>query len=131
MTNKAITITYWTLSIIFGVFMLMDGGAGIAKEQTGREVMAHLGYPVYLMVITGAFKVLGAIAILQNSFTTIKEWAFAGFAISFVGAFASRAFVGDGTALLAPPLVMLAVMFVVYYFWKRYQAVKAVNVTNQ
>ncbi|WP_374948422.1 DoxX family protein [Mucilaginibacter sp.] len=124
MQPKAVRIIYWVLTILFVLFMAMDGGAGIAREKTGQDVMKHLGYPVYVMIITGIFKVLGAIAIAQNSLKTIKEWAFAGFFINFVGAFASRAFVGDELSLLILPLVMLSVMFVVYYFWKRYESLK-------
>lgn len=125
MQPKTIKITYWILTVLFGVFMLMDGGAGVVKEKTGQEVMAHLGYPVYLMMITGIAKICGASAILQNKFITIKEWAFAGFTINFIGAFASRAFVGDGLGLLIMPLVMLAYLFVLYFFWKRYLQVNA------
>ncbi|MBB5397439.1 DoxX family protein [Mucilaginibacter sp. AK015] len=124
MTPKTIKIIYWALTIIFGLFMLMDGGAGVAKEKTGQDVMRHLGYPVYIMVITGAAKILGAVALLQNKFKTIKEWAFAGFAFNFIGAFASRAFVGDSGFLLIFPLIILMVMFILYYFWKRYLTIK-------
>ncbi|QHS55010.1 DoxX family protein [Mucilaginibacter sp. 14171R-50] len=124
MTLKTIKIVYWALTIIFGLFMLMDGGAGVAKEKTGQDVMRHLGYPVYIMVITGTAKILGAIALLQNKFKTIKEWAFAGFAFNFIGAFASRAFVGDSGFLLIFPLIILMVMFILYYFWKRYLTIK-------
>jgi uncharacterized membrane protein len=126
MSPKAIKTTYRILTIVFALLMLMDGSAGIVKEKTGQEVMNHLGYPIYIMVITGAFKILGAIAILQNKYKTIKEWAFAGFAINFIGAFASRAFMGDAIGLLIPPLVVLAVMFVVYYFWKKFETVKTI-----
>lgn len=125
MTPKSIKITYWILVSLFALLMLADGGAGIAREKTGREVMAHLGYPVYLMVIMGVAKVLGAIAVIQNYYKTIKEWAFAGFTISFIGAFASRLAVGDGAGDLVQPVIFLAVMFVVYFFWKRYEATKA------
>jgi hypothetical protein len=124
MQPKAIKITYWVLTVIFVLFMAMDGGAGIAREKTGQEVMRHLGYPIYVMVITGVFKILGAIAIAQNSLKIIKEWAFAGFSINFAGAFASRAFVGDGIGLLIIPLVIMAFMFVLYFFWKRYEALQ-------
>ncbi|AMR31096.1 hypothetical protein A0256_06490 [Mucilaginibacter sp. PAMC 26640] len=121
MSSKSIKITYWVLTGVFSAFMLMDGSAGVMQEKTGREVMAHLGLPVYIMIITGGFKILGAFAILQNKFNMIKEWAFSGFTINFIGAFASRAFVGDSVGLLVLPLIILAIMFVVYYFWKRYQ----------
>lgn len=126
MKPKTIKIIYWVLTVLFVLAMLMDGGAGIAKEKTGQEVMKHLGYPIYIMVITGVAKVLGAIAILQNRYKTLKEWAFAGFAINFIGAFASRAFVGDGIGLLIPPLIMLGVMFLLYYFWKKLGTIKTV-----
>jgi hypothetical protein len=48
-----------------------------------------------------------------------KEWAYAGFAFNFIGAFASRAFVGDEIGLLIPPVVMLGVLFGAYYLWKK------------
>jgi hypothetical protein len=122
MTSKTIKIIYWVLTLLFGLAMLGDAYGGISKQQAGQDVMRHLGYPIYIMVITGGFKLLGAIAILQNKFKTVKEWAFAGFAINFIGAMASRAFVGDGVGFLIPPLVMLGVMSILYYFWKRYDA---------
>jgi hypothetical protein len=123
MTPKTIKIIYWILTVLFGLAMLGDAYGGISKQQAGQDVMRHLGYPIYIMVITGGFKLLGAIAILQNKFKTVKEWAFAGFAINFIGAMASRAFVGDEIGLLIPPLVMLAVMSILYYVWKRYDAI--------
>jgi hypothetical protein len=110
--------------------MLGDAYGGITKQQAGQDVLRHLGYPIYMMVIMGVFKLLGAIAILQNTFTTIKEWAFAGFAINFAGAFASRAAVGDGAALLVPPVVMLVIMFILYYFWKKYQTIRKKALTT-
>jgi uncharacterized membrane protein YwaF len=124
MSPKTIKIIYWVLTVLFGLAMLGDAYGGISKQQAGQEVMRHLGYPIYIMVITGVFKLLGAVAILQNRFKTIKEWAFAGFAINFIGAFASRAFVGDDIGLLIPPLVMLLVMFILYYFWKKFNSIK-------
>lgn len=122
MKDKTIKIFYWILVVLFALAMLGDAYGGISKQEAGQEVMRHLGYPIYIMVITGVFKLFGAIAILQNKYKTIKEWAFAGFFINFVGAFASRTFVGDEVTLLLPPVVILLIMFTLYYFWKRYEA---------
>lgn len=124
MKSKTIIIFYWVLTVLFALAMLGDAYGGISKQKAGQDVMRHLGYPIYIMVITGVFKLLGAIAILQNKFTTIKEWAFAGFTINFIGAFASRVFVGDDAGLLLIPIVMLMIMFILYYFWKKYKTVK-------
>ncbi|RIV23705.1 DoxX family protein [Fibrisoma montanum] len=117
---KTIRIAYWSLTGLFALAMLMDGIAGTVQEETGQEVMRHLGYPMYLLTICGIAKILGVAALLQTRFQTIKEWAYAGFTINFIGAFASRAFVGDQAGLLIPPLVMLAVLFLTYFVWKRY-----------
>ncbi|SDC62567.1 DoxX family protein [Pedobacter soli] len=123
---KKLSTWYWIATIIFALMMLMDGFGGITQQEAGKEVLKHLGYPMYLLIIVGIAKLLGALAILQQKFVAIKEWAFAGFTINFIGAFASRAFVGDGVALLIPPLVALVIMFIPYILWKKIQA----NVKN-
>lgn len=116
---RALRIGYWTVTIIFSLAMLMDGIAGIMLEETGRQVMAHLGYPVYIMLMLGIAKIAGVIAILQTRYRTIKEWAFAGFTFNFLGAAASWLLAGDGPEMVIAPLVALAFMFVCYYLWKR------------
>ncbi|WP_426325847.1 DoxX family protein [Pedobacter sp. R-06] len=116
---KKLKTWYWIATIIFALMMVMDGVGGITQQEAGKEVLKHLGYPMYLLIIVGIAKLLGAASILQNKFTTIKEWAYAGFAINFIGAFASRAFVGDGVSLLIPPLVALVIMFIPYILWKK------------
>lgn len=116
---KKLKTWYWVATIIFALMMIMDGVGGITQQEAGKEVLKHLGYPMYLLIIVGIAKLLGAASILQNKFKTIKEWAYAGFAINFIGAFASRAFVGDGISLLIPPLIALIIMFIPYILWKK------------
>lgn len=115
---KKLKTWYWITTIIFALMMIMDGVGGITQQEAGKEVLKHLGYPIYLLIIVGIAKLLGAASILQNKFTAIKEWAYAGFAINFIGAFASRAFVGDGISLLIPPLIALVIMFIPYILFK-------------
>ncbi|MDB5267363.1 MAG: DoxX family protein [Hymenobacter sp.] len=111
---------YWTLTILFCLMMLADGVAGLMLEKNGQEAIRQLGYPLYIMTITGAAKILGALALLQNQYRTLKEWAFAGFAIDFIGAAASVALAGMGFGGTLPALVMTAVLFGLYFLWKRY-----------
>jgi hypothetical protein len=99
--------------------MLVDGVAGVLRVEGGKEVMRHLGYPMYALTIFGVAKILGALALSQNRFTTIKEWAYAGFAINFLGAAASRLLAGDQIGLVLAPLVVLTVMFGLYFLWKK------------
>ncbi|WP_072053053.1 DoxX family protein [Hymenobacter terrenus] len=113
---------YWTLTILFCLMMLANGVTSLMLEKTGQEVLRQLGYPMYIMTITGVAKILGALALLQNKYRTLKEWAFAGFTIDFIGAAASIAFSGMGAAATLPALVMQAVLFGLYFLWKRYLA---------
>ena len=119
MSTSKLNIFYWIATGIFAAFLLMDGAAGLAHEKTGLEVMNHLGYPAYLMSILGGFKVAGAVAILQSRNNLVKEWAFAGYWISCIGAFLSRLFSGDGIGLLILPLVFLAISVIPYMLWKK------------
>ena len=120
--NSGTTKTlYWVFTSLLALLLIADGFGGITQQQAGQDVLRHLGYPMYLLIIAGIAKLLAAIALIQTRYTTIKEWAFAGIAINFAGAFASRAFVGDSGLELIFPLIMLAFMFVPYFLWKRVQ----------
>ena len=118
MQAKTLRISYWVATIVFAQLLVMDGLGGIARAQAGVDVLQHLGYPLYMLPMTGVAKVLAAIAILQTKFRTPKEWAFAGWAFTCIGAFVSRAAVGD-TAELVYPVVFLAIAAVPYWLWLR------------
>jgi hypothetical protein len=123
MTAKKTRMLYWVFTILLCLLLVPDGIGGIMQEQHGQDVLRHLGFPMYLLIISGVAKLLAVIALLQNRWQTIKEWAYAGNAINFIGAFASRAFVGDGLFETMFPLLMLGFMFVPYFLWKKYQSV--------
>jgi len=122
MSRRTLKITYWTVTGLFALLLVMDGVSGLLHEETGRQVLLHLGYPDYLMGIVGAAKLAAAVAILQWRSPLLKEWAFAGFAVTCYGAFFSRLAVGDGSMDLMFPILFFLIMLVPYYFWKRADA---------
>lgn len=97
----------------------MDGVAGVLREQNGQEAMRLLGYPIYVLVIVGTAKLLGVITLWQTRYRLLREWAYAGFTINFVGAFASWLAVEPSLGTLVPPVVMLIVLFTIYTLEKR------------
>lgn len=119
MRKSNLSIAYWVSTIIFALLLIMDGYGGVTKQQAGVDVLNHLGYPLYLLTIVGVAKLLGAVAILQTKYITIKEWAFAGFAATCFLAFFSRLSVGDTGMDLLFPVIFLAIAGVPYYFWKK------------
>ena len=118
MNSKRINIIYWIVTIIFSLANLFSGISGFFLNQQSLEIMKLLGYPAYLLLIIGVAKTLGSVVLVQTKFKTIKEWAYAGFAIDYLGASAS--YLLSGLTLMAiVPLVFLVVMFVSYFFWKK------------
>jgi SNF family Na+-dependent transporter len=120
-TSNNFKIIYWTLTVLFGLLMLADGLAGALHQAAAVEAIVHLGYPEYFLNIVGTAKVLGAIAIIQNKYKTIKEWAYAGFVFNTLGALGSRYFTGDTGFLLFFPLILLAIILGSYYLWKKFE----------
>src|ERR1051325_3120964 len=97
MSGRTKAILYWVFTGLFSAFMLFSAFTELAQIDQAKELLRHLGYPLYLNEILGVAKVLGLIAILQPRFTTVKEWAYAGFTIDIVGASVSNGVV-DGFA---------------------------------
>jgi len=119
MSPKTIKVTYWVLNIIFCLFHVMDAGGGLAKAKAGVDAMNAMGYPIYLMGFLAVLKLLGVIALLQNKYKTIKEWAFAGFSFTLIGAAVSHICVNDPVLFIVMPIVFLALLFALYYFWRK------------
>jgi hypothetical protein len=120
-TNK---IIFWvTTTFIF----LFEGVMPAFTSQTemAKEGIRHLGYPDYFVVMLTVFKVLGALAlIIPQVPARVKEWAYAGFVIDFIGAFVSLAVVDGFKGITFFPLTVLLVLVVSYIY---YHKVKAAN----
>jgi len=119
MKPKIIKIIYWVSTILFVLANLFSGITSIMRTESGVELMKGLGYASYVLIILGLAKVLGSIALVQDKFRTLKEWAYAGFTFDILGASASFAFTGSPISAVLSPLIFLAVMFVSYFSWKK------------
>jgi len=99
--------------------MIFSGVMGLIGTEDGNELLISLGYPLYLNIIIGVAKILGAVVLVYPKFNVLKEWAYAGFTIDMIGASASFAFNGNSFGDILGPLIFLAVMFVSYGLWKK------------
>lgn len=121
LANSKAKWIYWSLTAPFIIAMFIAAIALLVGASYNLEALAHLGYPAYIAKILGTAKLLGVIAIVQNKWTTIKEWAYAGYTINLLGAFASHAFSGDAIGKLMAPLVILGLVLASYRQWKKLQ----------
>jgi len=79
-------------------------------------MITHLGYPVYLLTILGAWKILGVIAVLIPKFPLLKEWAYAGFFFVMTGAIFSHLAMNDSVKEMLPGLLLLILVIISWYF---------------
>lgn len=102
------SIAYW----LFTVFVAFELAAGalwdLLRIEYVRVVFAHLGYPLYLLIILGVWRIPGALALLVPRFPRLKEWAYAGAFFDYTGAAASHFLAGDHAGQWAAPLIFSA-----------------------
>lgn len=127
MKPKTIKIIYWIVTGLFALGMLQSGIVELMQTEGSKQVMDLLGYPHYLNTILGIAKILGVIAVIQPIYKTIKEWAYAGFTIDFIGAMVSGIYATDSILMIIIPMIYLVVMFVSYYLWKRIEKLNTDN----
>jgi len=106
---KAQTIFYWaTTSLIAletfagGVIDLTHGRTGVVSGPFVTQIVTSLGYPAYILLILGIFKIPGAITLVVPGFLRLKEWAYAGIVFELTGAVVSNAVCRNRSDLIAP-----------------------------
>lgn len=112
--KKRNNIIYWVATAWLALGMLSTGIVQLIG--TAEELMTHLGYPVYFLIIIGVWKLLGVIAILLPKFSLLKEWTYAGFFFAMSGAVVSHLMVGDAAKELFGPILLMVLSFCSWYF---------------
>ncbi len=118
MSARLLNISYWTLTVLFCALMLLSSTGGFLQDEQSRAVMAKLGYPMQLLLILSIGKVLAVVALVQQRWQTIKEWAYAGLTYDFICAAIAWLGVGEvgSAAFMAVPQGLLVAH---YWLWKQ------------
>jgi len=106
-------IIYWISTGLISAAMLMSSFMYLSKNPELLANFKLLGYPEYFIPMLGTAKLLGAISLLNPWFSKLREWAYAGFAFTFIGAIWSH--VATSTPFV-PALVLLVILGVSYFF---------------
>jgi DoxX-like family len=81
---------YWLATAAVAAELALGGIWDIARLPFVRDLVTHLGYPSYFLVLLGTWKVLGAAALLIPRCPLLKEWAYAGAFFTYTGAIVSH-----------------------------------------
>src|SRR5439155_26282996 len=93
--SKGMVVGFW---IATALFCLQIGFTAYAQLQLPQvaEAFTHLGFPGYFRVELSWAKFLGVALIVAPVPARLKEWAYAGFAITLVSALIAHFSMGDG-----------------------------------
>lgn len=114
--KKRDKIIYWIATAWLSLGMLSTGLVQLLRVKEDTAFILRLGYPSYLLILLGACKILGVAAVLIPKRPLIKEWAYAGFLFSMIGALFSHIAVGNPLKDLLPPLLLLFLTVLSYSF---------------
>ena len=114
--NKRNKIIYWVSTSWLSLGMISTGIVQIIHQEEEVQKMTSMGYPMYFLTIIGAWKILGAVAILIPNYPLLKEWAYAGFFFLMTGAILSHLAVGDNAAGYFGPALLFFLTIISWHF---------------
>jgi hypothetical protein len=123
-TPSARTIVYWIATVLFCLQMGFTAYAQLTLPQVA-EAFTRLGFPDYFRVELSWAKLLGIVLVLAPVSARLKEWAYAGFAITLGSALIAHLSVGDGPEAWGFAAVTSVLWGVSYFLWHRLQAAPA------
>lgn len=104
-------IVFWLTTGLFCALMLFSAAGYLTGSEYFVQAFRHLGYPDYFRPLLGIAKVAGAFALIVPRVpAVVREWSYAGFAITLVSAAVSHASVHDPVGAAVTPLFILGVL---------------------
>ena len=93
--SRGLVIGFWIATVLFCLQIGFTAYAQLKLPQVSAA-FTHLGYPAYFRVELSWAKFAGIVALLAPVSARVKEWAYAGFAITLVSALIAHFALGDG-----------------------------------
>ena len=123
-TPKPIVIGFWIATALFCLQMTFTAYAQLRLPEVG-DAFTRLGFPSYFRVELSLAKLLGVALLLAPVAARLKEWAYAGFAITLASALIAHLAVGDGPEAWSWAAVTGVLWGVSYFLWRRMQGTPA------
>jgi DoxX-like family len=119
--HKGLVVGFWISTALFALQMGFTAYAQLRLPQVAAE-FAHLGFPGYFRVELSWVKLAGVVALLvPMAPARLKEWAYAGFAITLVSAVIAHLAIGEGVEAWGWAAGTGVLWVLSYFFWRRLQ----------
>jgi DoxX-like protein len=121
---KVMVAGFWIVTALFCLQIGFTAYAQLRLPQVA-EAFSRLGFPGYFRVELSWAKFLGVVLLLAPVPARLKEWAYAGFAITLVSALIAHIAVGDGPEAWGWAAATGVLWALSYVLWRRVQPVPA------
>ena len=122
MPHKGLVAAFWISTALFALQMGFTAYAQLTLPQVA-QTFVHLGFPAYFRIELSWAKLAGlAVLLVPMVPARLKEWAYAGFAITLVSALIAHLSVGDGAEAWSWPVGTGVLWGASYFFYRRLQA---------
>ena len=122
--SMGITMGYWIATALFALQMGFTAYAQLRLPQVAAA-FTHLGFPAYFRIELSWLKFVGILVLLLPAPERLKEWAYAGFAVTLGSALVAHLSVGDDVSAWGWAAGTAVLWGISYYFWRRLQAAPA------
>jgi len=115
-------LLYWIPTALVALTMAFGGAVDAMGTEAALEITRRLGYPDYFLTMLGVAKLLGVVALLAPVPRWLREWAYAGFTFDLIAAIISHLAVRDPIANAVVPAVVLVLVQISAWAWRRRSA---------
>jgi hypothetical protein len=120
--SRGLVAGFWVATALFALQMSFTAYAQLRLPQVAAA-FAHLGFPAYFRIELSWAKLAGVAALLFPMVPArLKEWAYAGFAITLLSALVAHLAVGDGVQVWSWAAGAAVLWALSYFFFRRLQA---------
>ena len=123
-SSRGVVVGYWIATALLCLQMGFTAYAQLSLPQVA-EAFRHLGFPDYFRMELAWAKLLGVVLLLAPVPARLKEWAYAGFAITLASALIAHFSVGDGPEAWGWAAGTSVLWALSYVSWRRLQATPA------
>jgi hypothetical protein len=119
--SKATVIGFWIATALFCLQMGFTAYGQLRMPQVA-DAFTRLGFPAYFRVELSWAKFLGIALLLAPVPARLKEWAYAGFAITLGSAILAHVSIGEGPQAWGWAAGTAVLWGLSYFFWRRTEA---------
>lgn len=115
---KTTKIIYWIATTLVVLAMIFSSYSDLYSPEV-KQAFVRFGFPAYFRIELGIMKITGILLLLTPFPNFVREWAYAGFTITFISAFIAHSLAGDPIANRVAPLIILCFLLVSHFTFHR------------